>query len=258
MWSACVQFSLMPFLHQLYGWLSSKEIAWVHVFAINLPFDTMHPFFYWPKLSYEVWFLAYCGFIFIGTDIIYATLVHLVTMELNNLAQIISEIDWDDEDEEGEKKAIDEMKKLSGIHQQLIEASDELDDICSILLFVNAFSCLSMLCTDAFLAASGEGQYFIVKFIIPAIAIPWHFFFQCHFGDALIDASLRVADGVYKSAWYKASPKYRKLALLIMMRAQKAQKITGWKFIDINMETFYWIIQTTYSYYSFLTGVYNP
>ncbi|KAG5669257.1 hypothetical protein PVAND_017148 [Polypedilum vanderplanki] len=276
-WSAHIQFPLMPFLHQIYGWMRSKDIAWEHVMAINLPFDTMHPLFYWPKILYEFWLLLYMGLIFIGNDMLYTTLTHLVTMELNNLAQIISEIDWDDEDEEGEKKAIDEIKKLSGIHQQLIEVTDELDDIYSPLLFINAFSCLLMLCTIAFLTVvskismismifliikncelkSGGGHYFMIKYTISVVAIAWKFFIQCHFGNALTDASLKVSDGVYKSAWHKASSKYRKLALLFMMRAQKAQKITGWKFIDINMETFYWFIQTAHSYYSFLSGVYD-
>ncbi|KAG5669095.1 hypothetical protein PVAND_016992 [Polypedilum vanderplanki] len=51
-----------------------------------------------------------------------------------------------------------------------------------------------------------------------------------------------VADGVYNSAWYKASPKFRKMALMIMTRAQREQKIRAWKFADINLNTFYWVV----------------
>ncbi|KAG5668088.1 hypothetical protein PVAND_016043 [Polypedilum vanderplanki] len=237
--------------------MRSEEIAWVHLFALNLPFDTTKPFFYWPFFSFELWMMFCMGWIIISTDMLHVTLTHLVTMELNNLGLIMGEIGWVDEDEESEEKAIRELKKLSRIHQQLIEVTNELDTITSLLLFVNAFSCLMILCVASFLAVTGEGHLFMVKYILPATAIAWQFFIQCHFGNAITDASLKVSEGVYNSAWYKASPKYRKLALLVMMRAQKAQKLTGWKFIDINMETYFWIIQTAHTYYSFLKGIYN-
>ncbi|KAG5667248.1 hypothetical protein PVAND_015238 [Polypedilum vanderplanki] len=146
-------------------------------------------------------------------------------MELNNLGQILAEIDWDDEDEEGELKAIEEIKKLAGIHQQLIEVTEELNKIFSPLMLFNVFGELVALCTSAFLLIIIFGT------TMPLISS------LCLAGCA----SMRVAEGVYNSAWYKASPKYRKYALLVLMRAQKAQKITGWKFVDINLETYYWV-----------------
>ncbi|KAG5666867.1 hypothetical protein PVAND_014875 [Polypedilum vanderplanki] len=257
-WASQMQFAMMPVFHQFYGLIKSEEIEWEHIFAINLPFDTINTWwFYWPNLFYGTWLMAYSGMTFFCTDTLYATLTHLITMELNNLAQIMSEIDWDVEDEEAEEKAIKELKKLARIHQQLIEVTEELNKISSPLLFVHALSCLLMLCTVAFLAASGEGHYFMIKYIIAVIFIAWQFFVQCFFGNKMTDASLRVAEGAYNSSWYKATPKYRRIVLQIMMRAQKAQKITGWKFVDINLENFYWVIQTAHSYFSFLKGVYE-
>ncbi|KAG5667250.1 hypothetical protein PVAND_015240 [Polypedilum vanderplanki] len=307
-----VQFSSMPFLHQLYGWFCSKNIKWEHVFALNLPFDTIQSsLIFWPFYCTELWIVFYNILIVGGTDMLYATLTHLTTMELNNLGQIMAEINWDDEDEEGELKAIEEIKKLAGIHQQLIEVTEELNDIFSPLMLVNVFGMLITLCIGAFLSVSGKGNYFLIKYLLSDTFVAWQLFIQCHYGVSLTDASMKVAEGVYNSAWYKASPKYRKYALLILVRAQrlkrsqdgnlltstwrhtigasmkvaegvynsdwykaspkyrkyallvlvraqKAQKITGWKFVDINLETYYWIIQTAHSYYSFLSGVYNP
>ncbi|KAG5666869.1 hypothetical protein PVAND_014877 [Polypedilum vanderplanki] len=236
MLTAMGQFLLMPFFHQFYGFLMSEEIVLEHVLILNVPYDTLDSFLYWPHLLIEYWLIFYCGWLICGTDMLYATLVHLITMELNNLSQIISEIDWSD------KSAIDELKKLSKIHQELIEVTDELNEINSLLQLGNIFGFLMTLCTVTFSAVSGQSNYFLIKYTSSMIYIAWQLYFQCYFGDSMTDASLRVAEGAYNSSWYKASPKYRRIVLQVLMRAQKAQKITGWKFADINFETYYWAI----------------
>jgi hypothetical protein len=111
------------------------------------------------------------------------------------------------------------------------------------------------------LSQSGENMYFLVKYSFGLFVIMWQFFIHCHFGNAITEwvkwilkwlqlliffhqsASLRVAEGAYNSAWYKASPKYRKMVLQIMMRAQREQKFRALNFGDINMETYYWVSQ---------------
>ena len=52
--------------------------------------------------------------------------------------------------------------------------------------------------------------------------------------------------------------KFRKLALIVMIKAREGQKLSAWKFFGVSMETYYWILDTAYSYYSVLMGLYKP
>jgi hypothetical protein len=54
-------------------------------------------------------------------------------------------------------------------------------------------------------------------------------------------ASTRVANEAYNCPWYEENLKFRKIILMTILRAQKPQILTGWKFLDIGMEVFYWV-----------------
>jgi hypothetical protein len=149
-----IQFTSMPFISQFYHtMIGSESSEWVHIVAMKWSFDTMGSAVYWPIFFIELWLLFVDTYVVVATDLLYMTLIHLVTMEANNLGEIIGEIDWDDEDRNGEKDAIEELKKLSDIHQQLLEVADELQDIFSPIMLVNVFVVIALMCLTAFLAA---------------------------------------------------------------------------------------------------------
>ncbi|KAG5666638.1 hypothetical protein PVAND_014654 [Polypedilum vanderplanki] len=247
----------MPFLYKIYGWFLSVDVPWESIFALILPFDQQQLFVYLPVNLTQIWVLFIGMCIINATDLLFACLVHLLSMEFDNLAQSISDIDWDNDDDEGEEEAFKELKLLVTIHQELCEIASKLHKIFSFLMLVNIFTSIFAICIVTFLAISGINNYFLVKFSVPLVGMFMQIFLHCFFGDRLIESSSKVANGVYNSGWYKANPKYRKMALIIMVRAQRKQKIQAWKFADINLKTYCWIITTAHSYYSFLSGVYH-
>jgi hypothetical protein len=95
----------------------------------------------------ECWVIANTMLIVIATDFIFICLTQILSMEFDILTQLISEIDMI----EGEDEAAKELKKLLCVHQELIEVSEKLSDVFSVLLFINVFGSIVTLCTTSFL-----------------------------------------------------------------------------------------------------------
>ena len=135
-------------MHQIYGVISSKPVEWETILTMILPFDQFQPVIYVFMWISESWFLLFTSFTLICTDLIFANLTLILSMEFDILGQVISEIDMID----GEEEAIKELKKLVNVHQELIEVSEEISDIFSGLLLVNSFGSILILCSASFLA----------------------------------------------------------------------------------------------------------
>lgn len=146
--SIVLQFCLMPFLHQMYGQYKSIDVQWEQIFALNLPIEqfkiSVYPFIY----IIEAWIAYFAMQYVICTDMLFACIMEILVMEFKTLGQKFSEIKLD----VPEKKAIQELKKLVNVHQELIEISDEIDEVFSPILLINAFGSITGLCTACFLS----------------------------------------------------------------------------------------------------------
>ena len=110
------------------------------------PFDAMKPIPYW-----TIYFLSFCvgnleALIFVFTDYLYISILSLTSMEFDILSEMISEINF-----ENNEDAIKELKKFVKIHQQLIEVSEKLEKIFSLILFLEVYAFIASLCFFAFL-----------------------------------------------------------------------------------------------------------
>ncbi|XP_070506810.1 putative odorant receptor 92a [Chironomus tepperi] len=170
-----------------------------------------------------LWTIIFVTFYYICTDMLFANMTQVLCMELDILGQIMSKIDPDKNEEE----AIKELKKLVDIHQQLIEVSEKLQEIFSPLQLINAFGSIAALCTAIFLVMQ------------------------------LIDSSSSISTSAYNIKWYSGSVKFQRLVLQVLVRSQKPQTITAWKFFDMSLETFQWIVNTSYTYFTVLQGTYG-
>lgn len=61
----------------------------------------------------------------------------------------------------------------------------------------------------------------------------------CFFGQNLIDASESVAERAYNCEWENSSDEaFKKQLILIILRSQRAKKLTAMGFADISLETY--------------------
>lgn len=142
-----LHFSLMPFIHQIYGFTTSTSVDWELILSLDLPFNAFQPLIYGLIYTVQLWIIVFVTFYYICTDMIFANLTQVLCMELDILGQIMDEID----PTENEEEAIKELKNLVDIHQQLIEVSEKLQEIFSSLQLINAFGSIAALCTAIFL-----------------------------------------------------------------------------------------------------------
>ena len=143
-----LNFSSLPFLHQIYGRIKSVDVEWELILPLKLPFDQHIPIINGSINLIEAWVCTFGVFAIISTDLIFANLLQVLSMELDILGQVINEINI-----ENDKKAIKELKVLVDIHQELIKASEKLEEIFSPLLLFNVFGAIISLCTTSFLVA---------------------------------------------------------------------------------------------------------
>lgn len=141
-------FNFIPVLSQLYWLVTSQEFELNPIFSFYMPFEQNHLVPY-TLLNLVAVISHSSGLTFICmTDFLYAELVALTTMELNILGHMMSEIDPEDDQE----KAIDDLKKLVKVHEDLIEVTEKLQKTFSFILFMDLFGIIGMMCTLAFLA----------------------------------------------------------------------------------------------------------
>lgn len=140
-------FSLTPFLHQIFGALKSIHVDWMLILNFNIPIDLLQPFLYESTYIIEVWVVSVGIVNVISTDLIFISLLQILTIEFDTLSLKMSEID----SIENEEDAIRELKNLVDIHQELIEISSKLEDIFSPLLLINVFGSIITLCVACFI-----------------------------------------------------------------------------------------------------------
>ncbi|KAG5670040.1 hypothetical protein PVAND_000326 [Polypedilum vanderplanki] len=219
---------------------------------IYFPLDPYQPMFYLLIFIVECSTLLVFALTLAAIDVLFCGLVCVLSLEFDVLAQKLAQID-PESDENVEKKLsaiIDDYNELSLI-------GNELEEIFSLILLVNVFSSITMLCTVVFFIFTPIEFSLMMNFIPALPGVSNQLFCTCYYGQLLETSSLRVADEAYNCNWHGKNLKFRKMILLTMLRAQKPQKLTGWKFMDIGLPAFYWVLQTTYSYFSFLSGLYE-
>lgn len=141
-----VHFCSMPFFHQVYGKIKSINVEWELMLPIKLPFDQSIPMVYASIMLIQTHTCIFGILSIISTDLIFASLLQTLSMEFDILGQIISEINTENEEE-----AIKELKILVDIHQELIEASEKLEEVFAPLQLINTFGSIIALCTACFL-----------------------------------------------------------------------------------------------------------
>lgn len=159
-----LNFVTFPLQRQIYGLLTSQSVEWEKILVLKYPFDVMKPIAYWLVFIFEFCEINFGAFLVLSTDLFYAELLCVLSMEFDILSQLIAEIDLED----GDENAIRELKKLVDIHQQLIEVAENLEEIFSRLLLANLLAFIFVLCIGAFLTVvkvfnSGFKSHLIIK-----------------------------------------------------------------------------------------------
>ncbi|KAL0099802.1 hypothetical protein PUN28_019899 [Cardiocondyla obscurior] len=77
-------------------------------------------------------------------------------------------------------------------------------------------------------------------------------FFYCWYGNELQLKSKGIVDAIYSSDWTIATIRDRKSLLFVMAISQKGLKLSYYGIFSLALDTFTWILKTSYSTFNVL------
>lgn len=146
------EFVAMPFFKKFYGLLIGHEMKMDLMVKMYLPIDMENIAILSVVIFISIWAMYVTAFLILTDDLFVAEIVTVLSMEMYNLGQMISEIDVI----EDQKEAVQKLKKLIKEHKELIEISEQLSEIFSPVLFVNCFGIMLVICGTSFLGLVSE------------------------------------------------------------------------------------------------------
>ena len=132
------------------------------------------------------------------------------------------------------------MKNLIERHNKLLDVSEELEKIYSMVFFLSFSISSLIMCFIAYELSSDSNDLASYAFLINYF---WMMGAQtlllCTFGQKLIDSCNSVSDGVYNCGWEDSDDNaFKKQLIFVLLRGQRTKKMTALGFADISLETF--------------------
>ena len=161
-------------------------------------------------------------------------MITFIVIEFDVLKIDLMDIRYSINDERSEK-----VKSFVDRHNKLMELSDKLQDIYSKTFLVNfVISSLSM--CFLFFQLSKAPNFAVFAFFSTYLGtMGGQVLLFCVYGQKLIDSSGSIADGILNCGWEETDDiVFKKDIVLMLLRAQKAKRLTAYGFADISVETF--------------------
>ncbi|CAO1400259.1 unnamed protein product [Diamesa hyperborea] len=247
-------FNLMPVFISIYlyfdeGVIYHKQLPYIMWY----PFDPLQPIVF--EISYIVvmWGAFTCALSILSTDLLYCSVLTLLCLLFDILKMDLQQLNL----KKGSAISKD-LKKLIVFHNDLIGISNQLEKIFSVSILINFVGSSIILCLVGFQASAGVKTSELIKFGIFLLSSMVQILLLCWYGNKLIESSVGVADGVYNGNWYEGDENMKKSMKLIIIRAQRPQCLTTFKFSKVSLSSFSLVLSSSYSYFTLLRTIYDP
>ena len=220
-----VYFTIIPFIMD-----GTMKFAIQYWFPFNPYRLAVFPF-----VTFYIDFVVYSNLMFLlATDSLLYALLMIVSMEFEILKSDLYEIGLIPENERLEK-----IKRLTDHHNKLLDISGKLQNIYSVT-FLLALAISSLILCAVVFQLSIKVDLELYSFYVPYVfLLGGQTYLLCLFGQKLIDSSESVAEGIFESGWEDSDDiVYKKQLILIIMRAQRAKKLSAMGFTDIALGSF--------------------
>ncbi|TMW51414.1 hypothetical protein DOY81_003538 [Sarcophaga bullata] len=140
-------------------------------------------------------------------------------------------------EEEAYAKDMQFLKKMIQYHDNLLNLSEQLNNVFGVPLLLNFATSSFVICFVGFQVTIGATPETIMKLLLFLVSSITQVYLICHYGQLLIDASTKVAYAVYEQNWHSADVRYKKMLVLIALRAQKPAILKATSFVLISRNT---------------------
>ncbi|XP_075985872.1 odorant receptor 67c-like [Anticarsia gemmatalis] len=248
-----VMFCLVPGIIMAYDYNKTGELVVMYPFLVKYHFFEVYKSSWWPLIYFhQVLATAVTCVNIFGCDTLLFALCFYVDMHFRLLGLRFENI------VASTKKATKEnLAKAVRRHQELIELVNQMEFLYSKSTLFHIVTASLLICLSAFIITiTDEINVKLAYFTFWTMSLS-QISLICYFGDMLMRSSTEISETVYKCQWYKADGDAKKIILLIMIRSQKACKLTAWNFMDLNLGAFTRILSTSWSYFALLKTMYK-
>jgi odorant receptor len=181
------------------------------------------------------------------------TIPLLTAKGFDHLKMDLQELDTGPKNEQAQQ-----MKTLIERHVDLDNLVKEVEGLLSPVFLLNFVQSSFVYCLTGYQMSTANETKDMINYGSYLVAVVIGNFFLCYGSQQIIDSSEGIAEAIYEINWYEIKDlKLRKELLLIMMRSQKASKLTAGKFSVVCLESLKFMLNTAYSYFTLLKAVYS-
>nr|WEG72131.1 odorant-receptor-37 [Grapholita molesta] len=192
----------------------------------------------------------------IGYIVTFDLLLMNAAMNYLRLLFVILQDDLQHSLDEDVDNSEEKLKKLIQHHQNLVQLMVDLGNAFGATFLIHLAFFSATICFFG-IAARIHCSPESIKNLCAGLIILFCIYTCCYYGQNLTDANLHIAQKIYEGKWYLKSQECKKCVLIIIIRSQKAQYIKSTSFAHVSLETFTKILNTTWSFLSLITSVYD-
>ncbi|KAG5670637.1 hypothetical protein PVAND_000885 [Polypedilum vanderplanki] len=255
-YGAQLMFFLMPIIQNVVA-LSYGADHWERIIQHQLYFPySLEPWHFYILTYFWIEYVAFFnnGYM-VGNEILFDTLLVMISMEFDNLADEFKDFDFEHPD-------LKEFKKLKDRHSELLEISDEMNSNYNFPIMVTFLSSSVVICfsllqvfsdNEKMLSFTTGSFYNLIKFGAYLNGAFLQIFLLSFFCEKLRTSSENIAKKIANSNWYMCKDiGMKKNYQMVLLKAQQPVELTALNFFGINIEIFTHVISTAYSYFGVL------
>ncbi|XP_038221992.1 odorant receptor 67c-like [Zerene cesonia] len=231
----------------VYHYWKKNEVQFILPYAIMVPFtiDSL------PRWLIVYLFSISSGFICVLYFTTVDGLYFIMTTHIYSHFTILSE-----EIKELQPDTSHLLKQTVRKHQYILKLSQDLEDIFTAPNLFNVLVGSLEICALGFNLTMGEWAQ-IPGVILFLLSVLLQILMISVFGENIMRESSKIGQSAYICKWYNMDQKSKKIILLLMLRSNKPQMLTAYKFSVISYQSFTKIISTSWSYFTILRTVYK-
>ncbi|XP_058827989.1 odorant receptor 82a-like [Topomyia yanbarensis] len=236
-------FVAAAFVKGIYSTIFKNDAHWNFPISLSFPFDTSHPLvfgflFAWCTAAI---FNVVCASV--SSDAIFAGLASSLVTHFRCIGLRFEDRDFIERDES--------LVELIEYHKLILNLSRKLMSSFRMNIFQNLLVASVLLCVLSFQLVMFLGSSTMLIYFLYVMAIVIQISFFSYYGSLIAHESTLVADAIYCSNWYEASPKTRKILLQCIARAQVPVNIKA-GFMVASLPTMRAILNSAGSYVALL------
>ncbi|KAH8352775.1 hypothetical protein KR084_006308, partial [Drosophila pseudotakahashii] len=201
-------------------------------------------------------YTATCGNM--SADLVIFAVVFQVTMYFDRLSRALTQFRIRNRTEvDGALKDMEELRSLIVYHINVLGLTDKLNAVFGIPLLLNFLASSWLVCLVGFQLTIDFSPEHFCKQVLLLISALVEIYLLCCFSQMLINASEDVRLAVFDMNWTEADPRFRKMIILLSMRARKPICLKATVMLNVSIETMSVFLQVSYKFFCAVRMMYQ-